>query len=119
VTKATVTPEVTLHALPVNTALSVHTINTLRYEHDPKKLAANVAGHGVWFHEADDFDWKSAVVNLDSRRARSESRLAAVGYIGDRLHVMVFTLSVNVVRIISLRNLRRANRREVKRYAET
>lgn len=115
-TKATVTPEVTLHALAVDTALFVHTINTLRYEHDPKKLAANVAGHGVWFHEADDFDWESAVVNVDSRRARSESRLAAVGYIGDRLHVMVFTLRVNAVRIISLR---RANRREVKRYAET
>lgn len=56
------------------------------------------------------------MVNVDSRRARSESRLAAVGYIGDRLHVMVFTLRVNAVRIISLR---RANRREVKRYAET
>ena len=82
-TKATVTPEVTLHALAVDTALFVHTISTLRYEHDPKNLAANVAGHGVWFHEANDFDWESAVVNVDSRRARSESRLAAVGYIGD------------------------------------
>ena len=56
------------------------------------------------------------MVKVDSRRARDESRLSAVGYIGDRLHVTVFTLRVNAVRII---RLLRANRREVKRYVET
>ncbi len=88
----------------------------MRYEHDPEKLAVNVAKHGIWFEEADGFDWETAVVRVDSRRAYGEPRLAATGYIGDRLHVMVFTLRVNAVRIISVR---RANSREVKRYAET
>ncbi len=56
------------------------------------------------------------MINIDSRQAYGEPRLAATGYIEDRLHVMVFTLRVNAIRIISLR---RANSREVQRYAET
>ena len=70
----------------------------------------------MWFEEAEGFDWETAVVKVDSRQAYGEPRLAATGSIGVRLHVMVFTLRVNAVRIISLR---RANSREVRRYAET
>ena len=87
----------------------------MQYEHDPEKLAANVAKHGVWFDEAEGFEWESALVKVDSRREYGEPRLLAIAYIGERLHVMVFTLRVNAVRIISLR---RANRREEREYAK-
>jgi uncharacterized DUF497 family protein len=79
----------------------------MNYEHDPAKLAANVRKHGVWFSAADDFE-------VDSRKRYGETRLIAAGLIGVRLFVLTFTLRGNAVRIISLR---KANRREVQRYA--
>lgn len=87
----------------------------MRYEHDPQKLADNVANHQVWFHEADDFEWQTALVQVDARKRYGETRFQAAGLIGTRLYLMVFTLRETAVRLISLR---RANRREVKRYAD-
>ena len=40
----------------------------MRYEHDQKKLAENVAKHQVWFALADKFDWENATIIVDSRR---------------------------------------------------
>jgi uncharacterized DUF497 family protein len=88
----------------------------MRYDHDPKKLAANVASHQVWFHEADGFEWETAIMEVDTRKRYGETRFIAKGYIGLRLYVMVFTLRETAVRIISLR---KANAREMKRYAKT
>ena len=34
----------------------------MRYTHDPQKLAANVAKHGVWFDEAQGFEWDTAII---------------------------------------------------------
>ena len=81
----------------------------MNYEHDPAKLAANVRKHGVWFSAADDFEWETAQLEVDSRKRYGETRFIAAGLIGVRLFVLTFTL-----RIISLR---KANRREVQRYA--
>lgn len=94
--------------------LFVFTIKIMRYEHDPRKLAINVEKHGVWFHEADGFEWDTALMRVDSRRRYGETRFEAVGLIGSRLYVMVFTLRETAVRLISLR---KANQREVKKYA--
>ena len=94
--------------------LFVITIKTMNYEHDPAKLAANVRKHGVWFSAADDFEWETAQLEVDSRKRYGETRFIAAGLIGVRLFVLTFTLRGNAVRIISLR---KANRREVQRYA--
>jgi uncharacterized protein len=88
----------------------------MRYDHDPKKLAANVANHRVWFHEADGFEWETATMEVDTRKRYGETRFMATGYIGLRLYVLIFTLRETAVRIISLR---KANPREMKRYAKT
>lgn len=88
----------------------------MNYTNDPKKLAQNVAKHGVWFDIAAEFDWENAVVRVDDRNDYSEARLIATGPIGNRLYVMVFCLRETTVRIISLR---KANRREVKEYEQT
>ena len=88
----------------------------MRYTHDPKKLAANVANHRVWFQEAESFEWETATIAVDSRKHYGETRFVAHGYIGLRLHVMVFALRETSVRIISLR---KANKREEKYYAKT
>lgn len=88
----------------------------MHYEHDPRKNAQNVAKHGVWFHEAEGFEWETAMIEVDDRRQYAETRFAATGLIGDRLYMMIFCLRGTAVRIISLR---KANNREIRRYVES
>ena len=87
---------------------------------DPAKDAANVAKHGVSLTEAAGFEWGSAVVWPDTRREYGEARMVALGYIGLRIMALVFVdrppEQPTERRVISLR---KANSREVKRYAET
>ena len=83
------------------------------YEWDEGKRARNLAKHGVDFAAMGDFEWDTARVADDLRS--SEPRRVAIGYIGRRLHVVVFTDRAHH-RII---RLRKANRREERRYAET
>ena len=60
-------------------------------------------------------EWETAVVFPDERTDYGEGRVAAIGYIGQRLYVVIFTDRGEERRIISLR---KANAREIKRYAE-
>ncbi len=87
---------------------------------DPAKDAANLAKHGVSLTEAAGFEWGTAVVWPDTRRDYGEARMVALGYIGLRIMALVFVdrppEQPTERRIISLR---KANSREVKRYAET
>ena len=94
----------------------VNTLRHMRLTHDPKKLAANVAKHGVWFDLAKDFEWETALIVVDDRLRYGETRFSAMGLIDGRLYVLIFTLRETSVRIISLR---KANIKEVKRYANT
>ncbi|WP_371257065.1 BrnT family toxin [Pandoraea sp. SD6-2] len=55
----------------------------------------------------------TALVGIDDRRNYNEERFVTLGLIGDRVHVMVFTVRGEAIRVISLR---KANRREVKQY---
>lgn len=86
---------------------------------DPVKDAANVAKHGVSLTEAAEFEWGTAIVWPDTRRDYGEARMVALGYIGLRIMALVFVdrppEKPTERRIISLR---KANSREVKRYAE-
>ena len=87
------------------------------YEFDPKKDTTNLANHqGVSLVDAEGFEWDTCVVREDARHSYAERRFEAVGYIGLRLHVMVFCNREQAVRVISLR---RANKREESRYAKT
>lgn len=86
----------------------------MAYEFDPAKDRSNFAKHGLTLAAAEGFEWETAVVREDMRRRYTEQRFEATGYIGDRLHVMVFCLRGGAVRVISLR---KANAREVQRYA--
>ena len=84
-------------------------------EFDPVKNESNIDKHGVSLAEAEAFEWDTAVVCEDTRKLYPETRFEAKGYIGDRLHVMVFCIRADVVRVISLR---KANKREEMRYAQ-
>jgi len=87
----------------------------MNYEWDKDKNATNQAKHGVNFNQAKDFEWDSAMVLTDNRRDYGETRYCAFGYIGNRLYCLIFTSKDADIRVISLR---KANKREVKRYAE-
>ena len=88
----------------------------MNYEFDTAKDESNLDKHGLLLADVYGFEWETAVVREDARKQYAERRFEAKGYIGDRLHVMVYCLRADVVRVISLR---RANSREVKDYAKT
>jgi uncharacterized DUF497 family protein len=73
-------------------------------EFDPAKDATNTARHGVPLRAAEMFDWDTAFEREDDRFDYGEVRFVAMGLIGDRLHVLIFTEGSheNAVRAISL-----------------
>ncbi len=83
---------------------------------DPAKDAANIVKHDVSLAEAANLEWDSAVTWPDERRKYGEARMSGIGYIGLRLHYVAFVERDGGRRIISLR---KANDREIRRYAET
>ena len=84
----------------------------IRYEWDEAKSRSNVERGRIGFEAIEQFEWETAVVTRSDRQG--EVRWAATGYIGGRLHRVVYTSRRDRTRIISLRI---ANRREEKEYA--
>ena len=92
----------------------VNTINPMRITFDLAKDSANVEKHGSSLALARDLEWGGAVTWPDSRRDYGEARQCGIGYIGARLYFVSFVDRGTERRVISLR---KANLREVKRYA--
>jgi len=80
---------------------------------DSAKSEKNLLARGISFELAAGFEWNSALLVEDLRKDYGERRFQALGLIGNRLHLMVFTPRANKAHVISLR---KANKREVKRY---
>jgi uncharacterized DUF497 family protein len=87
----------------------------VRYVFDPAKDRANRAKHGVSLALAEVLFAGPHVSMSDDRFEYGEVREVAFGLINDRLFVCVYADRDAERRVISLR---RANRREVKRYGE-
>ena len=85
---------------------------------DPAKGAANLAKHGFSLLDVVGFEWEAALVWPDKRREYDEARMVGLVPVNDRLFCVVFVdrppEQPNERRIISLR---KANKREVKHYA--
>lgn len=88
---------------------------SLSIEFDADKDLANRFKHGVSLAAVEAFDLDAALVALDTRHDYREARTIALGPIGERLYVMVYTMRGDVMRVISLR---KANRREVLSYVD-
>jgi uncharacterized DUF497 family protein len=86
------------------------------YEYDPLKNESNFKKHAVYLSEVAYFEWDTAIINEDFRLTYSEKRFAALGYIEQKLHVLIFCFRQEKIRVISLR---KANRREHITYAKT
>lgn len=86
----------------------------MEYEWDEGKNEANIAKHGISFEAMVDFQWDTAAIKPSARQG--EARWAAIGYIGARLHHVVYTDRDSGRRIISLY---KANPRDRRRYEQS
>ena len=84
------------------------------YEWDEAKSRSNLDKHEIDFQAIYEFDWDNAVTQPSPRD--NELRYIAVGYIGDRLHTVIYTRRGDNKRIISLR---KSSRKEMIEYAQT
>jgi len=77
----------------------------MKIEFDPAKDATNIAKHSVSLQAAEGFDWDTAFEREDDDFDYGEVRFVAMGLLGDRLPVLVFTEGSheNAVRAISPR----------------
>jgi uncharacterized DUF497 family protein len=87
----------------------------MRYVFDPAKDTANRAKHGVSLALADFLFVGPYMSVSDDRFEYGEVREVAFGLINNRLFVCVYADRDEERRVISLR---KANKREVKRYGE-
>jgi uncharacterized DUF497 family protein len=87
----------------------------VRISYDPAKNERNIRTRGLSFESAADFNFESALYAVDDRRDYGETRYIAIGMVHDRLHVLCFAETADGIRVISFR---KANVREVKRYAK-
>ncbi|CAI2936133.1 BrnT family toxin [Aminobacter niigataensis] len=86
------------------------------FSFDPAKNDRNVADRGISFEQAKTFEFDTAMVATDDRKEYGEVREVAFGFIGSRLHVLVFTMRGEACHVISLR---KANDREVRTYVKS
>ncbi|MDO9002844.1 MAG: BrnT family toxin [Aquabacterium sp.] len=86
---------------------------------DPSKDASNLAKHGVPLSLAKELEWGDMLMWPDARKDYGEARMVGLAPLEDRLYCVIFVdrppEHPTERRIISLR---KANTREVKRYAE-
>lgn len=87
----------------------------MNIDFDHAKDAANREKHGVALSEAENMEWDTLWAFPDERKHYGEERMVGFAYIGLRLYCVVYTDRADTRRIISLR---KANTREMKRYAE-
>ena len=87
----------------------------IRIEFDTIKNERNIRERGLTFGRAAEFDFETALIEIDDRNDYGESRLTAIGMLDDIPHVLVFTMRSDVLRVISFR---KANKREVQRYEQ-
>lgn len=81
---------------------------------DAIRSAGNERQRGLPFDRVERFDFTSARYAIDDRRDYGETRYVTVGFLEGRLHVLCFTETADGIRVISFR---KANAREVRRYA--
>ena len=87
----------------------------MKISFDPIKNERNIQARGLSFERVTEFDFEGALLWIDSRKIYPELRISALGLLGGRVHSLVFSETADGIRVISLR---KANKREVKRYEQ-
>ncbi len=81
---------------------------------DEEKRQDALRRHGVDFADVARIDFTAARIIIDDRRDYGEPRWITYGLVGDRLHVVCWTIRNERMRVISFR---KANEREQKIFA--
>jgi uncharacterized DUF497 family protein len=87
----------------------------VRFDFDPNKDRLNLEKHGLSLSLARELDWDAALLWIDERQDYRETRILSLAPKTEILYCVAFVDRADVRRIISLR---RANRREVRRYVQ-
>ena len=82
---------------------------------DPAKNLRIIQARGLSFERVTEFDFETAIIWIDRRRSYPEVRFSALGRLAGRVHPLVFSETTDGIRVISLR---KANKREVRRYEQ-
>lgn len=85
----------------------------MKLEWDETKNTANIQKHGFDFNDVQELFAGDRLTFLDERVDYGESRFIALGYLGGRCVVAVYTERSSSIRMISLR---KANNREKERF---
>ncbi len=85
----------------------------MEIEFDPGKDRLNVEKHGISLAEVVEFDWDTAEIEEDLRFIYAEKRFEATGWLGNRLHVIIYCKRGIATRVISFR---KANDRQFDEY---
>ncbi len=85
----------------------------MHIEFDPVKNEKNILERDLSFERVREFDFDTALFEIDERFDYGETRIRALGFIKKRLYALVFVEIENGIRVISFR---KANKREVKQY---
>ena len=80
---------------------------------DPDKSRANYFKHGIVLEFAQYLDWTKGVVWQDARYNYNEVRISGLVPLEGIVYAVVYVLRAESTRMISLR---KANKREAKRY---
>ena len=83
--------------------------------YDQSKNLHNIRQRNLSFERARDFDFETANFTIDKRKNYGEIRRCALGFLGNRLHAIVFTETAKGIRVISFR---KANKREILSYEQ-
>lgn len=88
----------------------------MKIEFDQAKSMHNAQMRKLPFEMVEFFEFDTAHLFQDLRKDYDEVRMIAYGYIADRLHVLCFKpIAKGHIRVISLR---KANKKEQKKYGE-
>jgi uncharacterized protein len=87
----------------------------MKINFDPNKDAINQIAHGIPLGLAEQLEWDTLQSMPDTRRDYGELRMIGFAIMEDRLYCVIYVDRVDVRRIISLR---KANDREVAKYAK-
>ena len=75
----------------------------MRFEWDEEKNKENIRKHELDFADAWEIFNAPMLTNLDTREDYGEDRWTGIGFLKNFVVVVVYTESVDVIRIISLR----------------
>jgi len=87
----------------------------MEISYDQSKNLYNIQNRNLPFDRARDFDFETTIFAIDKRKNYGEIRRCALGYLGNRLHALVFTETTMGIRVISFR---KANKREIESYEQ-